>query len=132
MVVTKGAWRLGVRHPDVFAALVPICGWSDRRLWYPRWFGPEDAPGELPDWRQPLLARADALSHARRLVHTPVFIMHGARDDVVSVKHSRRMYHKLRKLGGDVVYREYMRSDHKKFASRWSAVMSAWAGKGPQ
>jgi len=124
-----GAWRLGVRHPDVFAAIVPICGWSDRRLWYPRWFSPSDAPRELPDWRRPLLARADALSHAARLVHTPVFILHGARDDVVTVEHSRRMFHKLRRLGGDVVYREYTRSGHQGFDSRWRAVFDWFEGK---
>jgi predicted esterase len=124
-----GAWRLGVRHPDLFAALVPICGWSDWRLWYRKWFSPIDAPRELPDWQRPLLLRADALSHARRLVHTPAFIMHGARDDVVNVEHSRRMFRKLRRLGADVVYREYSRAGHEGFASRWRSVFEWLDGK---
>ncbi len=64
-----GTWAIGLRHPELFAALAPVCGVADFR----RMVKPADAA--LYD-----LARLDALSPAalaENAAHQQVFIFHG-------------------------------------------------------
>jgi poly(3-hydroxybutyrate) depolymerase len=97
-----GTWSIGLRHPDMFAALAPVCGISDFR----RMVAPADAA--LYD-----LARLDALSPpaiAANAAHMQVMIFHGADDPTVPVEDSRKMaaqYRALGWLGKNVSYTEY-------------------------
>ena len=97
-----GTWAIGLRHPEMFAALAPVCGITDFR----RMVAPADAP--LYD-----LARLDALSPpalAGNAAHMQVMIFHGADDPTVPVEDSRRMaarYRALGWLGKNVTYTEY-------------------------
>ena len=71
-----GTWAIGLRHPELFAALAPVCAIADFR----RMVRPPDAA--LYD-----LARLDALSPpaiAENAAHQQVFIFHGDKDPTVS------------------------------------------------
>ncbi len=98
-----GTWELALQQPGRFAALVPICGgltvdWTDRR------------PGMSA---RSVAAAPDPFAEAaRRLRHVPVWIFHGAKDDLVPPVQSRRMDAALRQAGGDVRYTEFPDANH--------------------
>jgi poly(3-hydroxybutyrate) depolymerase len=97
-----GTWAIGLRHPELFAALAPVCAVADFR----RMIAPADRP--LYD-----LARLDALSPpaiAENAAHQQVFIFHGDMDPTVPVEDSRKMvarYRALGWLGKNIHYTEY-------------------------
>lgn len=71
-----GAWHLAAAYPDLFAAVVPICG------------------GMIPDERFQEKIKA--------LKDIPIWIFHGAKDKAVPVKNSKELYNALKKIGGKV------------------------------
>ena len=82
-----GTWEIAKDNPGRFAAIVPVCGgihWS----WRP---GGRQDPGL-------------AATYARAIGRTPVWIFHGAEDNVVSPKNSDEMYAALKAAGGNVRY----------------------------
>lgn len=87
-----GTFELLARRPNTFAAAFPICGGG-----------------------MPLLAPLYASN-------TPVWIFHGAKDQVVPVQESRDIYQALKNAGAKVKYTEYRRAKHnsweKAFAER--------------
>jgi len=97
-----GTWAIGLRHPELFAALAPVCAVANFR----RMVSPADAA--LYD-----LARLAALSPAEiaeNAAHQQVFIFHGDKDPTVPVEDSRQMaarYEALGWLGKNVHYTEY-------------------------
>jgi acetyl esterase/lipase len=97
-----GTWAIGLRHPEMFAALAPVCGITDFR----RMVAPADAAFYDLD-------RLDALSPpaiAQNAAHLQVMIFHGADDPTVPVQDSRKMverYRALGWLGKNVTYTEY-------------------------
>ncbi len=97
-----GTWAIGLRHPELFAALAPVCGLSEFAWTVP--------PSEAPFYD---LARLDALSPpaiAQNAAHMQVMIFHGADDPTVPVENSRKMaarYRALGWLGKNVSYTEY-------------------------
>jgi predicted peptidase len=76
-----GAWYLGTRRPTTFAAVVPICGYGQRRLGFPE--------------------RVCALGDV------PVRVYHGDADDVVPIAESDGLVAALRACGGRVEYVRY-------------------------
>lgn len=52
-------------------------------------------------------------SKAELIKNIPIWIFHGAKDDVVNVKHSRKMFNTLKKLNGFVQYTEYLNVKHE-------------------
>jgi poly(3-hydroxybutyrate) depolymerase len=102
-----GTWAIGLRHPELFAALAPVCAVADFR----RMVNPADAA--LYD-----LARLAALSPpelAGNAAHQQVFIFHGDKDPTVPVEDSRQMaarYEALGWLGKNVHYTEYPGVQH--------------------
>ena len=75
-----GTWKLAVAHPELFAAIVPICGGGETI--------------------EVLLA---ARERGAALKSLPVWAFHGAKDPVVSLEESERMVNALKKLGGKEV-----------------------------
>lgn len=69
-----GTFKLGMAHPEMFAALVPICGFTDR------------------------LDRDDAC----KIKDIPTRIYHGVLDDVVSPDYAMSIYKTLKACGGNV------------------------------
>jgi predicted peptidase len=68
-----GTWSLGLNHPELFAAIAPVCGGGN--------------------FITPLLADKSALTNL------PIWAFHGAKDPVVPVEESERMVNYMRKLG---------------------------------
>ena len=95
-----GSWDIASRYPGRFAAAVPICGGiilSGKLL---RDF-PDLAKDAYPD---------DPNSYAQvaqKIGKTPVWIFHGAADEVVPVENSRKLNEALKAAGADVHYTEY-------------------------
>lgn len=76
-----GTYVIGLNHPDRFAALIPMAG-------------------ALPTALFPLLDNAR---------NTPLYIIHGAKDQVMPVQNSRDVAVYLKRNGYPVVYREHDR-----------------------
>lgn len=100
-----GAWSLAARYPGKFAAIAPVCG------------------GIRGATVVPVPAVSDATDPyadvARRIGRTPVWIFHGARDDVIDVNESRRMAQALEAAGGDVRYTEYPGVGHNSWENAY-------------
>src|SRR5258707_304168 len=65
-----GCWRIAAAHPDLFAAVAPICGGGD------------------PDRMAPALTSL------------PIWVFHGSADPRVPVQRSREMVRAIRAAGG--------------------------------
>jgi predicted peptidase len=95
-----GAWHLAQKYPGKFAALVVICGGI-----HP----PGAALNATPDLSKvtPPNSPKSYLAAAERVGKTPVWIFHGADDDIVPVTESRRMTEAMKQIGAEVRYTEY-------------------------
>ncbi|MGH7679666.1 MAG: alpha/beta hydrolase-fold protein [Gemmatimonadaceae bacterium] len=98
----NGTWNLAAKHPERFAAIVPICGFVTpfRRL-----------PGSRA------IVDADSgaamfAALARRIGKLPTWIVHGEIDPVVPVAESRRAAEAIKAAGGDVRYTEIIGGGH--------------------
>ena len=73
-----GCWRIAALHPQLFAAVMPLCGHTE------------------PD------------AQAAALKSLPIWVFHGAADRVVPVRYSRTMVRAIRAEGGNKIrYTEY-------------------------
>ena len=102
-----GTWYLAYRHPELFAAVVPICGWI------------EDFPGhQSPAPVVPASEGAPLKAVASRLGKTPIWIFHGEMDSAVPVGGSRGPAAALQSVSANVRYTEFPGMDHEV----WNAV----------
>jgi predicted peptidase len=76
-----GAWVLGARHPELWAAVVPVCGYG-----LARWYRPGDFNGTLAELADGIKA-------------IPVWAFHGEADDVVPVAETRALVTALQAAG---------------------------------
>jgi predicted peptidase len=75
-----GTWSVGLRHPERFAAIAPICG------------GGDILPVLLPPrGKETVLKRL------------PVWVFHGAKDNLVPLSESERMVNALKRIGNENV-----------------------------
>ncbi|MCI4568724.1 prolyl oligopeptidase family serine peptidase [Lysobacter sp. CFH 32150] len=96
-----GAWELALMQPTRFAALVPVCGGIT-------------APRPASDLHV-IAVESDTDPFdtvARRLAKVPVWLFHGARDDVVDPLQSRRMYAALQAADAPARYTEFPDANH--------------------
>jgi predicted peptidase len=100
-----GAWYFA-RHPERYAAVVPVCGEVTRQ--------PDDPfPQPLPPDLAAIIASPDPFGTlAAKIGKTPVWAFHGADDSVIPVDQSRRMVAALHAHGGNVRYTEYAGAGH--------------------
>ena len=75
-----GTWSLGLKHPERFAAIAPICGGGDI----------------LPI----LLPHTGKQAALKRL---PVWAFHGAKDELVELEESERLVNALKRIGNEKV-----------------------------
>ncbi len=68
----QGTWTLALAQPNRFAAIAPVCGWTD-------------------SWE------------VCKISHLPVWVFHGAKDDIVPVTESQLMVDALKKCGADEI-----------------------------
>ena len=94
------SYELALMRPERFAAVAPICGGFDPpHGWNPR--------------RIAALGGVTTLDEAaRRLASTPLWIFHGARDDIVRPERSREMVEALHRAGSSARYTEFADADH--------------------
>lgn len=95
-----GAWHLAQKYPGKFAALVVICGGIRP---------PGAALSATPDLVKvtPPDSPKSYLAAAERVGKIPIWIFHGADDDIVPVTESRRMTEAMKQIGAEVHYTEY-------------------------
>ena len=102
-----GTWYVAYRNPDLFAAVVPICGWV-REIGFFKGSVPV-VPGD---------SAAVMTNLVQRLGKTPIWIFHGEVDQVVNVNGSREPAAALKAAGADVRYSELLGLDH----NSWDAA----------
>jgi len=76
----SGTWHLGLKHPDVFVALGPYCGYVDTHRF-------SETPGmnfvkvgPLPDYQEKMLHMLDSVDYAANAGVTPVIAAIGDKD----------------------------------------------------
>jgi predicted esterase len=86
-----GTWHIGLRYPDRFASISPVCGVADLDLmpWTAGW-------GALDKELMSLTGYSRLVENASNL---QVFVFHGDEDDAVNVVASRRMMEAFQKAG---------------------------------
>jgi predicted peptidase len=99
----NGSWHLALEHPARFAAVVPICGWIEGR-----WRG-------QPKENETLVER---IAPIRDL---PIWVFHGARDEVIPVGQSRLVVQALREAGArELRYTEYPEARHDSWTAAYA------------
>ena len=105
-----GTWYVAYRHPELFAAIVPICGWVRD---FPQFRGSAPVvPGDSASVMKNL---------AQRLGKVPIWIFHGEVDQVVNVNGSREPAAALKAAGADVRYSELLGLNH----NSWDAAYAS-------
>jgi predicted peptidase len=110
-----GTWELALMQPRRFAALVPVCGGVT-------------APREARDLTvTPLRGEVDPYAVlAQRLKHIPVWIFHGAKDDVVPPREDRLIDAAFRAAGGDARYTEFPDASHNSWDPAYAQTPALW------
>ena len=80
------SWHLAEAHPELFAAVVPICGGAVPMIGFPE--------------------------RIKVLKETPIWAFHGAKDDTVPLKTSQDLVDVLRKHNGNVKFTVYPNAGH--------------------
>lgn len=88
-----GSWKLADEHPELFAAVAPVCGPMNR----------------------PTLSRA-----CEQLSNKPIWIFHGALDDIVPLENSTTMFQKLKTCNNQVHYTIFEGDNHNSWDSAYS------------
>lgn len=90
-----GTWHLAALYPQRFAAIAPICGGMP-------WFvGLEGA--------------------AERMKHLPIWVFHGAKDEVVPIQESRRVVEALKQAGSSVKFTVYREAGHDSWTKTYAS-----------
>lgn len=102
-----GTWYIAYRHPELFAAIVPICGWVRD---FPQFRG--SVPVVVGD-------SAGVMSNlAQHLAKVSIWIFHGEIDPAVNVNGSREPAAALKAASLDMRYTEFLGMGH----NVWDAV----------
>ncbi len=114
-----GVWELALSAPTRFRALLPVCGGIEPPA--------HDAAlrvTTLQDARDPFATAAQALRHL------PCWIVHGARDTVISPQQSRAMAAALCSVGAaELHYRELAAANHNAWDAAYAdAMLWRWLG----
>lgn len=110
-----GTWDYALRAQDRFAALVPVCGGL---------VAPERESMNVAE----VAGEADPYAAAaRKLKQVPIWIFHGAKDDVVPPEFSRRMDAALKAAGAkDARYTEFPEANHNSWDPTYLETPELW------
>lgn len=112
-----GSWNIALDDPHRFAAIVPVCG----AVLAPRAKRPTLFVKQVAQESDPYAVIA------RRLQHTPIWIFHGAQDDVVPPEDDRRLHTAFQQATArDVRYTEYPDGNHNAWDATY-ADPALWA-----
>jgi predicted peptidase len=109
-----GVWQIAADHPGMFAAAAVVCGGV---------LPPSDAP-ELHLQGIPV-SKNPYTWLAHRITPLPVWIFHGALDDIVPPQGSRDMYAALKAQGDEVRYTEFPGVNHGSWVPAY-ATQELW------
>lgn len=87
-----GVWATGGEYPELFAAMAPVCGAIYR-----------------PIYRN--------IAHIKEM---PIWVFHGALDDVVLPENSNKMVKTLKEAGNDVKYTVYPFANHDSWTETYN------------
>lgn len=108
-----GSWYLAAKYPKKIAALIPVAGGVVRPIPVQRVQPLAALKLLMPAEMFALYSAPDPYAaFAKAVGKTPVWIFHGAQDDTIDVKESRKMEAALRAAGGTVKYTEYVDEKH--------------------
>ena len=117
-----GAWYLAYRHPERFAAIVPVCGWVSR-IGLSR----DATESVVPDADAEACGGDPFVALAMRLRVLPIWSFHGAEDPAVPVEESRRAALALASVGGAARYTELAGVGHAAWESAYdSTELAEW------
>ena len=109
-----GTWEVALMQPQRFAALVPICGALTP---------PSD---ERSLFVTPLAGVADPYAAvAQALRDVPIWIFHGAKDDLVPLDDDRKTYAALKAAGADALP-EFPDANHNAWDPAYSQTPELW------
>lgn len=113
-----GSWNIALDDPQRFAAIVPVCG----AVLVPRAVRPTLFVEAVAHEADPYAVMA------QRLKDTPIWMFHGALDDVVKPDDDRRLKAAFDAAGAmDVRYTEYPQGNHNAWDATYAdAQMWAW------
>lgn len=113
-----GSWNLALDNPQRFAAIVPVCG----AVQAPRATRSTLLVEDVAHQADPFAAIA------QRLKQVPIWIFHGALDDVVPPDDDRKLYAAFQQAGAkDARYTEYPEGNHNAWDATYAdAAMWAW------
>jgi len=94
-----GAFRLGVRHPDVLAAVGGVDGWGDYRSWYAQWYGPARNPSYVEPFRLPNLTMASSVDVAEGAKWQNLYLITDTGDTTVPSVNAYNLDTRLTALG---------------------------------
>lgn len=90
-----GTWNIGAKFPDVFAALAPVAGNTDSKVWERLWGWPVPGDSAIGKVKATVAYAIDPVTYAENLSNLPVFCVHGSADRVVPTDHSRNMTQRI-------------------------------------
>jgi len=94
-----GAYRLGIRHPDIFAAVAGVDGWGDYRLWHRHWYAPSSDPYAVEQTRIPNLELASGVDMAENTKNLNIMIVAHSGDTSVWPDNARNLRNRITALG---------------------------------
>lgn len=101
-----GSYRLGLRFPDLFAAVSPQAGWADFNQFYPQWYEQTTAP-KLPTYIDPtrasLLGHTAALPQAENGLNNDWRVFYRTSDSINPKINAERMVDAWAALGKSVI-----------------------------
>lgn len=103
-----GAWHVGTRHTDIFAAVAPVYGGWDYHVTMS-----EEELQQLNERQIFFNEKNSSYAQADALLTTPLFITHGDIDAAVNVEESRYAVQMLQRWGYDIRYHEYPGYGHE-------------------
>jgi acetyl esterase/lipase len=119
-----GALAIGLHTPHLWAGLAPMAARTDIYEWL------QLRRDDVLPWKRALYESDDPRTLRENALHLPMFLQHGAQDNLVPVAHSRQFFNNLRALGYPVRYREITDGDHYIYWRAASYQLAFdWAGK---
>ncbi|MHB9024901.1 MAG: Ig-like domain-containing protein [Armatimonadota bacterium] len=103
-----GAYRLGVRHPHVLAAVGGTDGWGDYRFWYPHWYGPTRDRYYVDPARLPNLLMASCVDVAEGAKWQNLFTIVDTNDTTVWPDNTYSLNDRLNALGLETPEDDYL------------------------
>ena len=93
-----GAFRLGLRHPDILAGVAGADGWGDYRFWYPQWYGPKSNPAYVSPCRLSNLLDASPVDIAENGMWQNMYLAADANDTTVWEQNTLNLAARLTEL----------------------------------